>query len=206
MKDTLLINLYEPKTLEDMVLNPKTRKTLESLTRSNLSFILHGPPGCGKGTFTNILLSQDDGDPCLVKQKNLNVDYIRDTVTHYCDSAGGMEYITGQKTKHVVLNEAEKLHPDAQIMLRELIEKHAEHIRFIFMCNKLSKIDDAIQSRCPPVTFGPPTEPDMVKHLKKILDAENIEMEDPKLWKLVRRHKPDIRKIIMELQNICLQF
>ena len=119
---------YRPKSLDEMVLNPNTKKELEKLSRNKKSFILYGPAGCGKTCFVNILLSDPDADHLKIDVSNQTMDYLRNNLRRYCGSA--FNY-TG--TKYVVFNECDKLSKDAQTNLKDMMDDFAETNRFAFI-------------------------------------------------------------------------
>jgi len=61
---------------------------------------------------------------------------------------------------------------DAQNALRRVLEKYTENVRFCIICNYLSKIIPAIQSRCTRFRFGPLGEEKMSSRLMEIVDNE----------------------------------
>ena len=114
-----LINAYKPKSLDEMVLNERTRRELESLIRSDLSFILYGDSGCGKGTFVDIILADvPDVNLMWVDASKQNVEWVRNNVERFAASVNMYDSM-----KHIVFNEADKLHHDSQTLLKEWIEK-----------------------------------------------------------------------------------
>lgn len=50
--------------------------------------------------------------------------------------------------KLIILDEADAMTKDAQNALKRVIEKYARNVRFCLICNHLSSIIPAIQSRC----------------------------------------------------------
>ncbi len=80
------------------------------------------------------------------------------------------EYSKGYKL--IILDEADAMTNDAQNALRRVLEKYTENVRFCIICNYLSKIIPAIQSRCTRFRFGPLGEEKMSSRLMEIVDNE----------------------------------
>jgi replication-associated recombination protein RarA len=200
---TQFIFTYKPKSLDEMVLNPATRAALEGLTGNNLSFILYGPPGCGKTCFVDILLSEPDVDFLKIRVAHQTADYIRNELRQYCSSV--FNY-TGKN--YVVFNECDKLSKDAQTMLKEEIETFAQTNRFVFITNKIENMNKAIVSRLVSVEFKNPVRGNVNKHFRKILACEGLEL-DHKANKIINKclsdGYTDFRKILNELENFYLQ-
>ena len=216
MKTTDWNKKYEPKEFDEMILNPAVRNKLSNIFRVPQNVTLYGPPGVGKGTFTNIFIKKNG---CFDMRKNASkdtgIDMIRRDIysiaysgnlTNYFDAkdADGESYKgRHQNLKVIVLNEAEYLSKEAQAALREIIEEVENRCKFIFMTNNISKIDEAIQSRCTPVEIKNPPIADIIKHIENILDAEGIRYDGGALTNIVQGCYPDIRRTVKEIQSRC---
>ena len=53
-----------------------------------------------------------------------------------------------------------------------VIEKYTENVRFCLICNYLSKIIPALQSRCTRFRFGPLTSDQMSSQLQHVINQE----------------------------------
>lgn len=188
---------YHPSKFDDMILDPKLRKSLETVLKDIPNVILAGPPGTGKSTFTDILIKENGFNVLRVNASDeTGIDFIRDKVKMFSTGVN----IDG-KLKIVYLNECDSLSVQAQKMLRDLIEQVYDITRFILVCNYPEKIIPEIVSRCPIIDFGvhPPIK-DLAMHCKIILDKENIEYDLKDLLRLVKTTGTDIRHTLNTLQ------
>jgi replication factor C small subunit len=103
----------------------------------------------------------------------------------------------------IILDEFDYMTPNAQAILRNLMETFSKHCRFILTCNYVEKIIDPIQSRCQTFQIIPPTKKDVAIQISKILKAENIEFDVKDLVPIIDTAYPDIRKVINTCQMNC---
>jgi replication factor C small subunit len=122
-----------------------------------------------------------------------NVDTVRNKVKNFASSVGFAGF------KVVILDEFDYMTPNAQAILRNLMETFSKHCRFILTCNYIEKIIDPIQSRCQSFAIIPPTKKDVAIQVSKILDAEKITYDIKNVADIVSSYYPDIRRIL----NTC---
>ena len=122
-----------------------------------------------------------------------NVDTVRNKVKNFASSQGFKKY------KIVILDEFDYMTPNAQAILRNLMETFSKHCRFILTCNYVEKIIDPIQSRCQTFQIVPPSKKEVAVQLDKILKSENVKYDVKDLVPIIDSSYPDIRKII----NTC---
>ena len=202
MFQSLLIEKFRPKTLEDIVLSPEHRDFFNSLKEKeeipNLLFT--GPPGTGKTSLSKILIK--DVLDCQYLYINASDENGIDTIRSKIIGFASTKSLDG-KLKVVLCDEADSISLDAQKALRNVIEEYSDNTRFIFTCNYLFKIIPPLQSRCQIFNLVPPLE-SIFNRIVFILKQEGIQVpseEKSKLVELIRSGYPDIRRIINDIQK-----
>ena len=110
--------------------------------------------------------------------------------------------------KYVILDEADYLNADTvQPALRNFMEEYSANCGFILTCNFVNKIIAPLHSRCSVVEFKmtPEDKPKLASELFKraciILDNEQVEYDKKVVAEVVKRHFPDNRRVLNELQR-----
>ena len=106
--------------------------------------------------------------------------------------------------KYVYINECDQLSPDAQLMLRDLIEQVESITRFIFAGNYGYKMIKELCSRFTIHNITSPPIADVVKKCWAILDAEGVRYNKKSIVDLVKRiweSEPDIRATFKSLKD-----
>ncbi|VDN20706.1 unnamed protein product [Dibothriocephalus latus] len=108
------------------------------------------------------------------------------------------------KFKLVILDEADAMTKDAQNALRRIIEKFTENTRFCLICNYLSKITPAIQSRCTRFRFAPVDQDQLAGRLGEIALKEGVKLTEDGKAAIFRFCMGDMRKAINLLQSCSM--
>ncbi len=205
MEHFLWTEKYRPRTVRETIL-PERLKVLFNnfVMQKNLpNLILAGGPGCGKTTIARAVLDEL-GCQYMIINGSLegNIDTLR---TQIKDFASSMSMRGGRK--YVILDEADYLTAATQPALRNFMEEFASNCGFILTCNYKHKIIEPLHSRCSLVEFVFTKEEkvDLAKQLfhsvKQILSVELVEYDPKVIAELIKRHFPDFRKVINELQK-----
>lgn len=184
---------YRPKTLAELIGTPAVKETIDLWIKNKdiPHLLFFSSPGTGKTSIGKILVKHIPCDSLMINASDENgVDSIRNKVQDFCMTMGT------QPLKIMFLDEADRLTPDAQGILRNLMETYSQSTRFILTCNYSEKIIPAIKSRSQSFEIKPPSKPEVMKHLVTILNKEKVTFKPEDVAFIVASYFPDLRKII----------
>lgn len=177
------VEKYRPKTLDDLISHKDIISTINKFVHEDRlpHLLLYGPPGTGK-TSTILAVAHQIYSPkefnSMVLELNASDDrgigVVRGQVLNFAST----RTIFKSGFKLVILDEADAMTQDAQNALRRVIEKFTENTRFCIVCNYLSKIIPALQSRCTRFRFGPLTTEQIVPRLDYVITQENLNVTE----------------------------
>jgi replication factor C small subunit len=193
---SLWVERYRPTTLAEYVGNETVKETIQQYLDNNdiPHLLLYGKAGTGKTTLAKLIVNTIKCDFMIINASDENnVDTVRNKVKNFASSMGFAGF------KIIILDEFDYMTPNAQAILRNLMETFSKHCRFILTCNYHEKIIDPIKSRCQTFAITPPTKKDVAIQVTRILDAENIKYDLKNVADIISSYYPDIRRIL----NTC---
>ena len=194
--NSLWVEKYRPIKLDDYVGNEHLKEKVSGYIESEdvPHLLLFGRAGTGKTTLAKLIVKSIECDYMVINASDENnVDTVRNKVKNFASSQGFKKY------KIIILDEFDYMTPNAQAILRNLMETFSKHCRFILTCNYVEKIIDPIQSRCQTFQIVPPSKKEVAVQLDKILKSEDIKYDVKDLVPIIDSSYPDIRKVI----NTC---
>jgi replication factor C small subunit len=195
---------YRPKSFEEIVGQEDIVKRVRNLTNSlNIPHLLFaGPAGTGKSSLALVIVKELFGVSWKENYLELNasdergIDVVRQKVKDFARTKS----LSNIPFKVIFLDEADALTREAQQALRRTMENFTTTCRFILSCNYSSKIIDPIQSRCALFRFRLLEKKDIEKIIKKIVQNENLELEEEAIQVLYEASEGDCRRVINLLQ------
>ena len=200
-KHTLWVEKYRPDTLNGYLGNETFIDSLKQWIGKNdfPNLLLYGPAGTGKTTAAKLVVKNINCDFLYLNCSDENgIDTIRDKVKQFASGA------TFKPLKVIILDEADFLTINAQAALRNIIESFSLTTRFIFTCNYVERIIDALQSRLTSFHLTVADVKIVAKHLVSILDAESVEYDKHDVVNIIKKTYPDIRRALNLLQGCSI--
>ncbi len=136
--------------------------------------LLYGPPGTGKTS--TILACAKTLYGSSYKRMTLELNASDDrgiaTVRNAIKNFAGTRELFSKGVKLIILDEADAMTSDAQFALRRIMEQYSGNARFCLICNYVSRIIPALQSRCTRFRFAPLKRSQIEARLNEIVLAE----------------------------------
>ena len=184
---------YRPETLDDYIGNDSIKESFKIYVQKQdvPHLLLFGPAGTGKTSLAKILAKNISCDKLYVNASDENrVDDVRVKLKNFAVGAGF------KPLKIAILDESDRLTPEAQGALRNMMETYSLHTRFILTCNYVEKIIDPIVSRCQTFEIKPLGKGDIARKLVQILSNEKVSFTKEDIKFIIETYYPDIRKVI----------
>jgi replication factor C subunit 3/5 len=168
--------------------------------------LFYGPPGTGK-TSTILALARQIYGPSMgsmTLELNASDDRGIDIVRNQVQDFASTRTIFNNKFKLIILDECDAMTKDAQMALRRIMEKYVRNARFCLICNYVSKIIPALQSRCTRFRFQPLPEQFVKVRLEYICSEEAVVLKPGGLEALIELGGGDMRRTLNLLQSTCM--
>ena len=203
------MNKYTPNSIDDLNLDNKYIKIINSYINSNkLFFIIHGNQLSGKTTLTNILLNKYYGINGIKNNvlyfnilKDQGINYFRNDLKNYCQINNILVSNNKKSKKTIVFDDIDILNDQCQIIISTLINNY-KNINFILTCNDLNKINNSIIHIMEKIQLNPINNEYLLKIYNKISKIENINLNKKDIEFLITSSNFSISKLINYINKI----
>ena len=206
MEHLLWTEKYRPQTVDDCILPDRLKQPFQEYVNQKQipNLLLAGGAGVGKTTIAKAMCNEIGCDFMVINGSDESgIDTFRTKIKNYASSMS----LTGGR-KVIIIDEADYLNPNStQPALRNAIEEFASNCSFIFTCNYKNRIIEPLHSRCAVIDFGlkngekAKMASAFFKRIQSILQSEKIDAEEKVLAELIKKHFPDFRRVLNELQR-----
>ena len=231
-KEYVYIDKYYPNSLSESIIDEQLIKNILSCSNNKKNMphlLISGPSGSCKKTLVDLFLKETNlkykkncgiVDIKLKNSKKIEVKIIKSnyhiqlnpSIHGVHDRTIIQEFINeiiqtsyaGSNFITIVIEEADKLAINAQESLRRTIEKYICNCRFIFIQNSNSCIIPALESRTFKFSLSAPSNENIYKVLRNIIENENININEETLQKLIEISDRNLKVAINNLNIYAL--
>tara|TARA_R110002072_G_scaffold957_1_gene7913 strand:+ start:2583 stop:3515 length:933 start_codon:yes stop_codon:yes gene_type:complete len=202
------VEKYRPTEFDNIILDNFNKKILENILKKKYfpNMIFHGPPGTGKTTtiinlinrFNNICNEKTNNIIHLNASDDRGIDTIRSLIYNFINCKN---MFSENNMKFVILDEVDCVTKIAQQALKYIIQSNNKNIRFVLICNYITKIDYSLNNEFIKIRFNKLPCDKIYNFLNNINEKEKLTYTNNELIEVQKYFDSDIRSMINFLQN-----
>lgn len=214
---------WRPQRFSEVVGQGHVVTTLKNALRLDKlahAYLFSGPRGTGKTSLAKILAKAvnceqpDDVEPCneCAACRGISLSRVMDVVEMDGASNRGIEEIrslleqvryapTEIQRKVYIIDEVHMLTQEAFNALLKTLEEPPDYCLFVLATTEIHKVPATIASRCQRFEFSRVRSELVVRHLQRVAQAINADVEDAALWQIARSTEGSLRDALSLLDQ-----
>ena len=197
------IEKYRPNNKDTFVCRKNVLVSINRLINDFQNVIFCGPSGSGKTSAILIIANEIYGESVneMSILINASIDNNISTIRKLVYGFTSFVSLSGSSNrKLVIIDEAEGLTKDSQVMISHVIEK--TNVNFCFICNSVSSLLPGIVSRCAVVHFPPLEKTHAMQIINSIIHLEKVKISKMAKNSIFCLSKGDMRVVVNTLQTL----
>ena len=182
--ETLLINKYKPRSLDEMFLDTYLLDFLKNLIdSSNLNILITGENESGKTLLSHLLIQEYYKNEAIIEiNKNVliintlkeqGIQYFKNDLKIFFQTKSTLIH----KKKTIIIDNIDLINENCQMILKEYIENYP-NVNFILTITNYQKLIDNLQSCLLTIKIKKPSYEYLNNLLNNIVEKENIQIEE----------------------------
>uniref|UniRef100_A0A6C0CS54 Uncharacterized protein n=1 Tax=viral metagenome TaxID=1070528 RepID=A0A6C0CS54_9ZZZZ len=201
---------YQPKLLTDFTINNDLIDIIRTLAAmDNLNMLFIGNSGSGRTSLIQAIIREYYGEDIKLNHDNIltintlkeqGISYYRSEVKIFCQTSS----LIKNKKKILVLDDIDIINEQSQQVFRNCIDKYSNNVVFLASCSNTQKVIESLQSRMNVLNIKSPSEEQLKNIAVRIINAENINVNNEVLSFIVKVCNGSIRILINYLEKFKL--
>lgn len=200
-----LYKKYRPIKFDEMIGNESTLASLKNMIAKDSlphTILFSGPSGCGKTTLARICASELGCTDNDISELNMSHKELRGIEgANQMVSNIGYKSLTGNK-RVMILDEVDQMTPDAQKLMKKVLEDTPSHVWFFLCTTKPEKLIRDIITRSTQIQVELINSRTLASYMRTLAEREGKQLGAGVSRRIAEASEGSVRKAVVFLQQV----